>query len=209
MGIQNIQTNYYAYTKTENLKAKVKEDGVVSAQVSYESQESQLYISDSLTVGTSAAIDTAAEKKLYKFDAQTIAAMKKELSEKSDSFKEMVRGMLEKQGLNVEIILKRLEHGESVNVKVDEESRKKAEEAISEDGFWGVKQTSERILNFAKALGNSNPEMVSKLRDSFKEGYEQAKEAFGGELPEISQRTYDAVMKGFDEWAEEGNPQSE
>ena len=41
------------------------------------------------------------------------------------------------------------------------------------------------------------------MREAFQKGFDQAKEAWGGELPEISQRTYDAVMAKFDKLAEE------
>ena len=39
------------------------------------------------------------------------------------------------------------------------------------------------------------------MREAFKKGFEQAKKTWGGELPEISQKTYEATMKKFDEWA--------
>ena len=37
------------------------------------------------------------------------------------------------------------------------------------------------------------------MREAFKKGYSQAEKTWGGELPEISKNTFDAVMKGFDE----------
>jgi hypothetical protein len=37
--------------------------------------------------------------------------------------------------------------------------------------------------------------------DAFKKGFEQATGTWGKELPEISQRTYDAVLEKFDKWA--------
>ena len=36
--------------------------------------------------------------------------------------------------------------------------------------------------------------------EAFKKGFEQATGSWGKKLPDISQRTYDAVMKKFDEW---------
>ena len=36
------------------------------------------------------------------------------------------------------------------------------------------------------------------MRDAFVKGYKQAEKQWGGKLPDISQRTYDAVMKKFD-----------
>ena len=34
------------------------------------------------------------------------------------------------------------------------------------------------------------------MREAFKKGYKQAEDTWGGKLPEISQKTYDAVMAG-------------
>ena len=82
---------------------------------------------------------------------------------------------------------------------VDAATKAQAQEDISENGYWGVKQTSERILDFAKALAGDNPEKLEQMRAAFEKGYKQAEKTWGGELPEISKNTFDAVMKGFDE----------
>ena len=82
---------------------------------------------------------------------------------------------------------------------VDAATKAQAQEDISEDGYWGVKQTSSRILDFAKALAGDNPEKLEQMRAAFEKGYKQAEETWGGKLPDISSQTFDAVMKGFDE----------
>ena len=82
---------------------------------------------------------------------------------------------------------------------VDAATKAQAQEDISEDGYWGVNQTSSRILDFAKALAGDNPEKLEQMRSAFEQGYKQAEKTWGGELPEISKQTFDAVMKGFDE----------
>ncbi|WP_024865903.1 hypothetical protein [Butyrivibrio sp. FCS014] len=82
---------------------------------------------------------------------------------------------------------------------VDAATKAQAQEDISENGYWGVKQTSERILDFAKALAGDDPAKLEKMRAAFEKGYAQAEKTWGGELPEISKQTYGAVMKGFDE----------
>lgn len=82
---------------------------------------------------------------------------------------------------------------------VDAATKAQAQADIAEDGYWGVKQTSERILDFAKALAGDDPEKLENMREAFKKGYSQAEKTWGGELPEISKNTFDAVMKGFDE----------
>lgn len=77
----------------------------------------------------------------------------------------------------------------------------KAKEDVSEDGYYGVKQTSQRILDFAVALVGDDPDKLEKMRSAFEKGYEMAEKTWGGELPEICKQTYDAVLKGFDDMA--------
>ena len=82
---------------------------------------------------------------------------------------------------------------------VDAATKAQAQEDISEDGYWGVKQTSDRILDFAKALAGDDPDKLEHMRSAFEKGYKQAEKTWGGELPDISKQTFDAVMNGFDE----------
>ena len=81
---------------------------------------------------------------------------------------------------------------------VDAATKAQAQKDISEDGYWGVKQTSERILSFATALAGNDSKNLEKMRDAFLKGYEKAEKTWGGKLPDISKRTYDAVLEGFD-----------
>lgn len=87
--------------------------------------------------------------------------------------------------------------------EVDEATKKQAQEDVSEDGYWGVKQTSGRILDFANALTGGDPSKIEDMRKAFEKGYKAAEKTWGKDLPEISKQTYDAVMKGFDKMAEE------
>ena len=82
--------------------------------------------------------------------------------------------------------------------KVDAATQKKAQESISENGYWCVKQTSDRIVSFATSLAGNDPKQLEKMRDAFLKGYEKAEKQWGGKLPEISQKTYDAVLEKFD-----------
>ncbi len=83
-------------------------------------------------------------------------------------------------------------------VEVDPETRAQAQKDIAEDGYWGVTQTSDRIIDFAKALAGDDPDKLAEMKEAFLKGYKQAEETWGGELPEISKRTYDAVLDKFD-----------
>ena len=82
----------------------------------------------------------------------------------------------------------------------DPETIEKAKEDISEDGYWGVNKTSDRIVDFAIALSGGDTSKADMLLDAFKKGYKEATGTWGKELPEISSKTYDAVEDKFKQW---------
>lgn len=85
----------------------------------------------------------------------------------------------------------------SGNLQVDQETKAQAQEAISENGYWGVKQTSERIFQMAQALAGDDVEKMHEMQAAVKRGYEAAGKAWGGELPGIAGDTISAVDKMF------------
>lgn len=89
------------------------------------------------------------------------------------------------------------------NFTVDAETAAQAQADIADDGYWGVAQTSDRLVDFAKALTGGDSSKIESMRDAIKQGFEEAKKLWGGELPEISQKTYDATMEKLDAWANE------
>ena len=83
---------------------------------------------------------------------------------------------------------------------VSADVKAQAQADIADDGYWGVEQTSDRILDFAKALSGDDPDKADAMLEAFKKGFEQATKAWGDKLPDISQRTYDAVVEKFNKW---------
>ncbi len=88
------------------------------------------------------------------------------------------------------------------NMTVDQDTILQAQKDIADDGYWGVEQTSDRILDFAKALSGGDSSKAEELLNAFKKGFDQATAAWGDKLPDISQRTYDAVVEKFQKWTE-------
>ena len=54
------------------------------------------------------------------------------------------------------------------NLTVDADTIAQAKKDIAEDGYWGVDQTSDRILDFAKALSGDDPDKADMLLEAFK-----------------------------------------
>ncbi len=86
------------------------------------------------------------------------------------------------------------------NLTVDADTIAQAKKDIAEDGYWGVDQTSDRILDFAKALSGDDPDKADMLLEAFKKGYKQATGDWGDELPSLCKDTYDAVVEKFQKW---------
>lgn len=76
----------------------------------------------------------------------------------------------------------------------------KAKEDISEDGYWGIKQTSQRLFDFASALAGDDPDKMKEMQDAMEKGFKEAMGAWGDELPDISKDTLAAANKMFDEY---------
>ena len=82
---------------------------------------------------------------------------------------------------------------------VSPELRAQAEEAIGEDGFWGVEAVSDRLVDFAWALTGGDTSRFELMRDAISRGFAAAERLWGGELPQISRDTYDATMRKLEE----------
>jgi len=89
-------------------------------------------------------------------------------------------------------------------IKLSEADRAQAQQLISEDGFFGVKQTTARIMDFAKALvgEGASEQQIDNMRAAVQKGFDEVAKMFGGfdKLPGVTKDTYEAIMKAFDEW---------
>lgn len=133
--------------------------------------------------------------------AALVSQLKADVQSRTDQLTSIVTKMLEKQGVAIgtaDDMWKILAGG---NFTVDAATKAQAQADIAEDGYWGVKQTSQRIFDFAMALSGGDQETMEKMRSAFEKGFKQATSAWGKELPSISKDTYDAVEKMFDDYA--------
>ena len=76
----------------------------------------------------------------------------------------------------------------------------KAQESISEDGYWGVNQTSDRLVSMAIALSGGDTSKADEMMEAIQKGYKKATAAWGEELPQISQDTLKATMDKMNDW---------
>ena len=144
--------------------------------------------------------ETSSDTVTKKTDYALIEKLKADAEQRTAQLRSLVEKMMTKQGVAIGTADSMWSFLAKGDFTVDAETQAQAQADIAEDGYWGVEQTSDRILDFAKALSGNDPEKADLLLDAFKQGFEEATKTWGDELPEISQRTYDAVLEKFEQW---------
>lgn len=193
----------YNYAPTENVNAanpKTEEKKTEDQKV-----ESTSAANAGVVYEPSKEAAASSAKKTYTPDTNLVNKLKADADARTQQLRSLVEKMMTGQANTygkANDIWSVLREGKFT---VDPATKLQAQEDISENGYWGVKQTSDRIVDFAKALTGGNPDKIEEMRAAFEKGFKQAEKTWGGKLPDISQRTYDAVMEKFDKMAEEAN----
>lgn len=181
-------------TKAENSKAentKTQEQAAV-----YEKSDKDTAKKATYTINKMSEEDRAALVKQLKADQES----------RQQSLITLVQNMMSKQGTTF-AIANFQEDSDSVwkflasgDYQVDAATKAQAQEDISEDGYWGIKQTSQRLFDFASALAGDDEEMMKKMQSAIEKGYKEATKSWGKELPEICKSTLEETNKLFDEY---------
>ena len=177
------QASTYTTAKTDYTEKKSESSAKTDTGVVYEKSSDQ-------TSGTVTK----------KTDYALINKLKADAEERTSQLRSLVEKMMTKQGVAIGTADSLWSFLAKGDFTVDEATRAQAQADIADDGYWGVDQTSDRILDFAKALSGNDPEKADLLLDAFKKGFKEATKSWGQDLPDISQRTYDAVVEKFNKW---------
>lgn len=193
-GVTSTQAAAYAYSSASTVTEKTTTEKTTASSAAEDT---------GVIYEPSGTVATASTKKTYTPDTNLINKLKADAEARTAQLRSLVEQMMGKQTNaygQANDIWQFLRSGEYT---VDPATKAQAQADIAEDGYWGVNQTSDRIIQFATALTGGDPDKIEEMREAFKKGYAQAEETWGGSLPEISQKTYEAVMEKFDKLAEE------
>lgn len=193
MSVGAIQsgTSYSAYDAAKKTSEK-KSTGNVTAK----NEEAAVYESS-----VKSSDKNAVTKKM---DSALVAKLKADSENRINQMQSLVEKMFQKQGITIgtaDDMWKQLASG---NFTADAETIAQAKEDISEDGYWGVNQTSDRIFDFAMALSGGDEEKMQQMKEAVEKGFKMATKSWGQDLPDISNKTYDSVMKKFDDFFNKG-----
>lgn len=203
-----IEDNYYQNVQTNSSYAAVNVNNAVKAAEVAQKQDNAVEATKAATAKANTdrvelSKDSQVTKKMSDSErASLVQSLKADLENQTTRFTNMMMQIFNKQGITglqagSDDFWKTIASG---NFTVDAQTKAEAQEAISEDGYWGVKQTSQRLFDFAYALAGDNPEQMQKMQNAIEKGFKQAEEAWGGSLPSISGETYKAVNDLFSEY---------
>lgn len=74
-----------------------------------------------------------------------------------------------------------------------------AKALVSEEGYFGVTQTSDRLANFVLSGGGDDLERLKAGREGIINGFNEAEKMWGGKLPDISYETLEKALAKIDE----------
>ena len=165
----------------ETTKDQVKDDGVV-------------YEKSNETKKDSANL-------IYNKD-NVIAKLKADQQSRLDSMNSLVQKLLGKQAEKFDLAngSNLAETFRQVAGKVDQQTIDEAKASVAEDGYWGVNQTSDRLVSMAIALAGGDTDKADTMMAAIEKGYKQATKAWGEDLPQICQDTMEATRQKMDDW---------
>ena len=185
-GISNQTNTYAAYKNTEQKAAATETEGKqTEASAVYEPSKD------------AKKTDTVTTKQK---NEAIISRLKADAEARTQQLQQLVQQMISKQGNAYGQANDMWKFLASGNFTVDAQTKAQAQADIAEDGYWGVKQTSERIFDFAKALSGGDMDKMKEMQAAFEKGFKQATKTWGKELPQISQDTRSAVNKLFEDF---------
>ena len=198
--INNIFNSSVTYSQTTNVKRDKNKDVEKNLKTESETKAKE----DINEKVVDVKITGISEKKSSdRGSRKEINAMISQANQQTKNFEKLISSIFTKQS-NKSRLAGMVQNdnlkGFFKNLTVDAKTIEQAKKDISEDGYYGVKQTSDRILSFAKAVAGNDPKSLEKMRNAVEKGFKQVEKMWGDKLPEISQKTYDKVMETFDQW---------
>ncbi len=151
--------------------------------------------------------EKSAEKKrdsanqIYDRDA-IVSKLKADQQARAESMRSLVEKLFTQQGNKYNTANSKNLSGlfKQAAAMADPATIAQAQQDISEDGYWGVNKTSDRLVSMAIALSGGNTEKADEMMEAIKKGFDRATAAWGDDLPDICQRTLDATEQKMEDW---------
>ena len=203
-GVSNVQTSGSVYTAYQNVNEKKSseaaqknsEQGVVYEKTEQNNDKSATYSINKMSKEDRDALITQLKEDQANRQ-ESLVSLVKQMMGKQAGVASIADNLLSQSKDDDESMWKFIASG---NYTVDAVTKKQAEEDISEDGYWGVKKTSQRLFDFASALAGDDVDKMKEMQEAMEKGFKQATKLWGKDLPQISQDTLKAATQLFDDY---------
>lgn len=190
-GVGSVANTYAGYQDT----AKVKTEENVKPTEEKKAEES------GVVYEKSSEPEQKATYSINKMSKEDRAALVQQLKQDELDRRNQLSGLVQKMFSGQAGVSKLADLFSAENLKnVSAYDIERAKEDVSEDGYWGVKQTSQRLFDFASALAGDDVEKMKEMQSAMEKGFKEATKAWGKELPSICQDTMSAANKLFDDY---------
>ena len=213
MSLDAISSSVNTYSKVDTKKSDSAKDAA-AATVKKDTKADKAASADT-TKESGVVFDKTTDKKtdsanqIYNKDA-VIAKLKADQQSRLESMQNLVEKLLNKQKGTFDLasLMKKDDVSglslsatfEAAAKNADPDTIKAAQESISEDGYWGVNKTSDRLVSMAIALSGGDTDKADEMMSAIQKGYDRATAAWGKDLPDICKDTLEATKQKMDDW---------
>lgn len=186
MSVNGITNNTAAYTQNTSTSTAAKQADAAKNKSTASEEAGVVY-------EPTKAKDSDS-KKITDYSS-VVSSMKQELSSKNTQLQNLVDQLLTKQAKKYNTLADLFK-----NIEADPATIAQAKADIGEDGYWGVEQTSDRLVAMAQALSGGDATKADEMIAAIKKGFSQATKAWGDDLPDICSKTIDAAVNKLTNW---------
>lgn len=199
--VSGVSAGNYSVYETDTKKTAAQE----STAAEKKTNEGVVYEKSSGTESTEKKATYSINKMSSEDRAALVQQLKNDQEARKQSFIDMVSQMFKGQGKTFafangdgeDAVWKMLAGGDFT---VDAATKAQAQKDISEDGYWGITQTSQRLFDFASALAGDDEDKMKEMQAAMEKGFKQATGVWGRDLPQISSDTLSAANKLFEDY---------
>ncbi len=197
MDVSSVNNNVNNYAATDSTKDAASKESTASKAAEAKAEEKE----KAAVYEKSRNTKKSSTNQIYNRDA-VISKLKSAQQSHIDSMNSLVQKLLGKQAEKFD-----LANGKNLAKtfremagKVDQSTIDEAKASIAEDGYWGVKQTSDRMVSMAIALAGGDTDKADEMMAAIEKGFKKATKAWGEELPQLCQDTMEATRQKMNDW---------
>ncbi len=134
--------------------------------------------------------------------AMNSAVVEKLMGESNDilgTVQSLVTDLLKRQGYTVD----QLKGGQVKEIKVDQTAIDEANKLIGPGGDLSPEKVSDRIVDFSIAAFGGDKSKIDIIRNAIDRGFGEAQKMLGGQLSDVSKKTYEMIQDKLNKWVNE------